>query len=197
MPCCPEMSDADLAFLDAIVAGVEAWSMVDALEAAGHGGATLAGLEAAGFVERWERPDGLAVTLTPWGKYCREVEIGERTIVVRVAKTEGGQPVIGRDGEPATVGVPELVPYWKAPGTPTAPRSALRVGCRLPFPELVPDPLPGPEYLVDEISEKPIELFARLFDGSPVEGVKVVIDKRLKKPARSRSGKRLAGGVGR
>jgi hypothetical protein len=201
MPC-PKITDAEMALMEAIVAAPEAWSMVEALEAAGHERGTLAVLEEKLLIEPWKRVDGLAVTLTPWGKFCRKVELRERRGLVRKPKVRNGHAVLRKDGNPVMVKKPDLIPYWKPDGwgsDKTTRAADRRREYRAPMPELVPDPRPGPEFMIDPVSEEPVALFARLFDGTPVEGVKVVIDKRLKAPrqARSRSGKRLAGGVGR
>jgi hypothetical protein len=186
-----DLSDDGRAALEAIVTGAEAWSMVGALEAAGHGTATLAGLEAAELVERWERPDGQAVTLTPWGQFLCDRAILERVALLREDKIEedgGGRRVVVK------VEVEDVRLFWgregqEACGPVRLPRR--RHEFRLPYPDLRAAPGPGPEYLLDDDGE-PVRLFARLYDGTPVEGVPVEVDRRLK-GAKKKGGKKKKG----
>src|SRR3954466_4366101 len=71
------LSDAELAALEAIIRGVNAWSMATDLTDAGHTPEAPGGLEAAGMVEPWETPLGRAWTLTRWGAWERGVVIIE------------------------------------------------------------------------------------------------------------------------
>src|SRR5262245_33105629 len=50
--------------LDAIARSKHACAFLAALETAGHDPAAVADLEAAGWLERWERSDGVALTLS-------------------------------------------------------------------------------------------------------------------------------------
>jgi hypothetical protein len=182
---CPDITPAGLDVLEAITAGTEAWTMVEVLEKAGHEPETLEILQASGLVERWERPDGVAITLTPWGEYCRSVVIRERTVVIREPRVEGGRAVLSKRGKPLMTESTEIVPFWGAEGEGSGrgervfPRRHER---RLLCPESVPDPRPGPEFLLDEENGQRVTLFAALFDGTPAEGIPVVIDRRLKPP---------------
>jgi hypothetical protein len=198
-----DLSEAGRALLDAITEGTvevptkrrrrrkkttrRAWSMVATLEARGHAAETLAGLEAAELVERWDRPDGLAVTLTPWGKYVRDVVLLERPRIVREEQTDRDDK-----GKRITVRVEreDIELYW---GTedPSRPRP-VRLPYRrrefsMPHPELKPDPTPGPEYMLND-EGSPVELFKGLFNGQNVEGIKVEVDNRLG-GARTKKGK--------
>src|SRR4051794_22371301 len=77
-----DLGEDGIALLNAITDGEEACSMVETLEAAGHAPETIARMEAGEMIERWDRPDGQAVTLTPWGRFVREVDILERPAIV-------------------------------------------------------------------------------------------------------------------
>jgi hypothetical protein len=101
---------------------------------------TLRKLQELGMVALWARlRRGDAWTLTPFAASVLNVEIVERG--------------------------PQETQVWGEAGT--APKSvrvpAERWMRRLPFPELVPDPLPGPdsEYLLDEAGE-PVRLLQQL-----------------------------------
>lgn len=174
-----DLSDDGRAALEAIVTGQEAWSMLGQLLAVGHTEATLAGLEAAELVERWERPDGQAVTLSPWGKFLCDREILERVTLLREDKTE--DDAIGRRVV-VKVEVEDVRLFWGREGQePTGPvrLPRRRHEFRMPYPDLRAAPGPGPEYLLDDDGE-PVRLFARLYDGTPTEGVPVEVDRRIK-----------------
>lgn len=190
------LTPADLAVLEAIETADEAWMMMRDLLASGHAAETLVGLAEAEMIEFWEHPDGLAVTLTPLGKHRRSVEIRERVGFGRKQAMRAGRPVVDRDGNPVMVNTPEVIPYWNPAGQAwgrLGSRAVRKRDRRLAIPERVPDPAPGPEFLIDDVSEKPVELFARLFDGTPVSGVKVVIDKRLKPKAKAKAKRQRSG----
>lgn len=146
--------------LDLIVSGAEAWTSAEALASAGHGPAELAALEAAGLAEPWGLPGGDAWTLTPLAAYLLGVCL---------------------DGPLRWAPRPLDVTLRRRPcHVHCAPGQ-----CRLRLPELVPDRAPGPEYLIDPVSEAPIRLLPQLFDS----GKPVIIDKRL----RGKGGSRRAG----
>jgi hypothetical protein len=188
------VSDDGRALLEAIMTGQEAWSMVAALEATGHAAGTLAGLVAAELVVPWDRPDGKAVTLTPWGQFLTDREIHERVTLLREEKVEengAGRRVTIK------VEVEDVRLFWgregqEASGPMRLPRR--RHEFRMPYPDLRAAPGPGPEYVLDEDGD-PVTLFARLYDGTPTEGVPIVVDKRIRgkgkrkgKKARRRAG---------
>lgn len=123
-------------------------------------------LEEAGMVIRWatdigghDLEGGPYVTLTPWGAEQLGVELRERHCVRWVHEPDHHERVLIEE------------PHWVKAGLPqrsfVLPRQAQQ--CGLEYPELVPDPSPGPEYLVDE-------------EGTEVTllgGYKVKIDPRL------------------
>jgi hypothetical protein len=140
------------AALEAIVEGEEAWSSVTALELSGVAGDTIAELLALDLAARWEPLVGPGlkedlVTLSEWGAYILGVEIDERMEVEDGAELE--------------------VPFWVMEGKGSdcvvLPKHAR--GCRLPFPELVadpvsqPDPMMAPKYLLDTWSGEPVMIW--------------------------------------
>jgi hypothetical protein len=132
--------------------------MEDQLVDEGVEPATLEELEAAQLLERWERPDGRAWTLTPYAARCLKVEIRER---LELTGDEAAE-----------------VEYWDYAAKPRrSPRMPLpRFMARIPFPDRLIDPSPGPGFMVDEVSDEPVKLFA----GGGGGGILVEIDRRLK-----------------
>jgi hypothetical protein len=164
-----ELSDDQRAALAAIVGGRFAWTPV--VEMAGSAD-TLATLVTLGLAARWTARGIDAVTLTPWGAWVMNVEIIER---VRIVGDE-------LEEDPVWADRPAVPPRLRLP------RRAHEV--RFPWMETFPDPLPGPEeYLIDEASGKPLELFAKLFDGEWIGGVKVKIDRRIRRAKKAKAGK--------
>jgi hypothetical protein len=175
----------------AIVAGKLAWSGIADLATAGHAPETLAELEGLGIVERWGEPHvgrmaEATVTLSPWGAWVRGVEIVER-IEIRGEELEEDPVWAERPAAPRRV---------------VLPRRAHET--RFPWMEAFPDPLPGPEVLVDEVSEEPVKMFAGAESGDTIDepshlkgglsslpaskGVPVRIDRRLAKKAKANKG---------
>ena len=105
-----QLDDAALAALDAIVSAPEAWSVWGEIEAAHPG--QLGRLEGLGLVERWERPDYVAATLTPYGAALAEVWVSERLHWVSRDVGEGPDPKYRRE--------PEVYPVWAGEDTPHA-----------------------------------------------------------------------------
>jgi hypothetical protein len=186
----PEISDAERALLEAIEGGKEAWSAEAGLVEGGHEAGTLERLESLGLIERWPKaPGGPAVTLTPDGEKCCRLEIRERPTVVKdVRRHADGRPIL-ENGKPVPIDVEDVRTYWgpelpwgpedREPRRPPIHLPPRRHEYRMPFPEMTAEKRPGPEYLLDEYSEEPIRLFGRLFDGTPTQGVPIVIDRRL------------------
>lgn len=179
------------ALLDAITAGIvpapatrrrrrlkprrRAWSMVETLRADGHAGETLASLETTGLVDHWSHPSGPAVTLSPWGKFVQDVEILERPTTVQEEATDRDE--LGKRVR-VKVAREDVELFWGKEDP--SRRRPFRLPRRrrefsTPLPELIPDPGPGPEYLLDDDGE-PVQLFAALFTGT---GFPVEIDHRL------------------
>jgi hypothetical protein len=147
-----------------------AWTQRDALIRAGHTPETLAQLEAANLITAWSTPPdarpeterspadppcGVVLTLTPRGADRLGVEIVEELVTDR----------------------PRWGPLDSGPRYALMPR--YRRTCSLEFPEEIVDPAPSPEqYLLDEVSGKPVLLFA----GGGGPGVPVVRDRRIKAP---------------
>ncbi len=159
-----DLSDDQRAVLASIVAGKLAWTLITETTEA------ITSLVGLGLVERWTARGIDAVTLTPWGAWIMGVEIIERVKIV-------GDEI---EEDPVWVEKPA------APRQLRLPRRQHEV--RFPWMEVFEDPLPGPEFLVDEESGKPIELFARMFDGEWIGGVRVKIDRRMKGKKKARGG---------
>lgn len=178
--------------LSLILAAPEAWVTQDTLEAAGVPVAELEGLEAEGLLVRWPLPKGLAWTLTPWGVWVADTRIVEKPVrgPLRAVKRKREHPQLGklkyvRDTALDTPHFAEGRFDMESDGRDLPqvkiPRHAHE--CPLDFPELVPDPLPGPEFLEDEEGE-PVRLFGE-------RAVTVRIDKRIKgKRAKTTKAKR-------
>lgn len=120
-----------------------------------------------GFVVLWTQDaqgralkGGPYATLTPWGAEKLGVELRERRWVQWIHDQDHYERVLIEE------------PYW-APITSrfhhalVLPRQSQQ--CGLQYPELIPDPVAGPEYLTDEEGE------ALMFFG----GYKATIDRRL------------------
>lgn len=120
-----------------------------------------------GLVERWssdiwghELEGGPYATLTPWGAERLGVEIRERHWVKWVRFGSYHERVLVEE------------PYWarvgsRGSGSFILPSQARQ--CGLEYPELVPDPVLGPEYLTDGDGE-PVTFFG---------GYRARIDRRL------------------
>lgn len=155
-----ELREEEVAVLGRIIGGRRAW-------VAGLGGTVVERLVEVGFVVRWERDawgrslvGGPYTTLTPWGAERLGVELRERHWVRWDHYSDHYERVLVEE------------PYWARVNGHTRssfvlPHQARQ--CGLDYPELVPDPAPGPEYLVNE-------------DGKPITflgGYKARIDHRL------------------
>lgn len=173
-----DLSETQVFTLAAIVRGGDdprkpmACVEVGWLKDAGCPLAAIDELVALRVVVLWEqdklgRPLTQRVTLTPFGAWLLGVHILERTTIV---------------GEEL-----EETPYWaeldREPAPLHLPKRRHEVRWpwmdELPDPDAV-DPVHGPEFLVDEVSGKEIELFTQLFDGREVAGIKIKIDPKLK-----------------
>ncbi len=150
----PALSEPEVALLDAITRGRWAWASQIYLVASGHEPSTMASLVRRGWLVLWTTPDdpacntsrrtcpcGLVVTLTPWAAEEQSVEIieegtAERPRWTRIRYDERGKRT--EKGKP--------------------PIHAFAYELRLP--ETIPDPTPGPEFMVDEESGEEIRAFA-------------------------------------
>lgn len=184
----PELEDAQSAALAMISRGVhlgargrkvrEAWLDRQTVEAEYPG--TIGPLIAAGLVEPWDDcPFGPAVALTPLAAFRLAMTTAERWHIDR-AEIEVFD---GPDKRPKRVKVRTAtevcyetdadlsLPLWVIkPGLDHEPAHAFHVP--LPFPERVIDPAPGPELLIDEVTEEPVLLFAGGVAGKGVPVVK-------------------------
>lgn len=160
------------------------------------GEAAIDGLVSLGLLVRWQSEGGERVTLTAEGaaeigrQLDTSLSLVDRLEWVTVERVVNGQ--VERRQEQSEE------PYWCTPGS-----GGSRVHCpvepgkwvRLERPDLVPDHRQAdePEYLLDEVSEQPIELF-RGPDGTG-PGIKVRIDKLRRKGAKKprRRGPKRAG----
>ncbi len=161
------LEDAQRAVVLAVVAAPEAWSRAEDLALA-FGPEVVTALIGLGWLDLWQRPDYTAITLTP---------IAAVRLKVRIVEHWATAPKDKDDPSPGRC-VAEM-PGWRDESTPERavklPRHAHEV--ELPFPELVPDHRPGPELLIDEVSEEPVRLFQ---DALRPRGVTVVIDRRIR-----------------
>jgi hypothetical protein len=154
-----ELTEEEQAALEAIIRNRRAWI-------AGLGVEVVERLVVAQIVVLWAtdsqgRPleGGPYATLTPYGAEQLGVELRERRWIKWVHQAGYHERMLIEE------------PYWVRIGRPqrafVLPGQARQ--CGLDYPELVPDPAEGPEYLVDE-------------EGSPITllgGHEVVIDPRL------------------
>lgn len=153
------LGEDEVAVLGRIVGGRRAW-------VAGIVGSVMERLVEVGFIVQWERDahgrelkGGPYITLTPWGAERLGVELRERHYVRWERHETHNERFFVEELYWAWVGIPQR-PF-------VFPHQARQSS--LEYPELVPDPAPGPEYLTDEDGE-PILLF---------RGYKARIDHRL------------------
>src|SRR6185503_7828169 len=168
------------------VRGREAWLPREQVEAEFPG--AVAGLVAAGLVEPSDDcPRGPAVALTPiaafrlamttaerwhFGKAEIEVNDGPNRPPKRVKVRTATEVCYETDADASS-------PLWVIrPGLDHEPAHAFHVP--LPFPERVVDPAPGPEFLIDEVTDEPVRLFAGGVPGAGVPVVKKTARKRKK-----------------
>jgi hypothetical protein len=214
------LPEPERAALHSIIADRYATVVWSALALA-HGVDVLERLEAAGLIERWVMPHQTRVTLTVWA--ADGIPLAERREWVPVEDVDA----LGRVTRRSTWGDE---PYWCPHGTEWGPRcpgknrrgvAAYRSDgpiamVALTRPELVVDKRPGPEFLLDEVSEEPVKLFAGEPEatephpdlagglGSATGGIPVKIDRRAlrkllgikldrAKPKRKRGPKRRVG----
>lgn len=160
------------------------------------GETAIDGLVSLGMLVRWQSAGDERVTLTDDGAKLIAQRLGtglmlaDRLEWVTVERVVNGQ--VERRQEQSEE------PYWCTPGVggsklqcPVEPGKWVRLN----RPEMIPDHRQPdePEYLLDEVSEQPIELF-RGPDGTG-PGVKVRIDKLRRRPAKKprRRGPKRAG----
>ncbi|AGA28409.1 hypothetical protein [Singulisphaera acidiphila] len=169
-----ELPGPQRAALDAIVAGGSlrlAWLPVSELVEAGHTPAVLDALVRSGLAAEWSLAGVMQLTLSAYGAWLLGVHILER---------------LSMRGEEL-----EEDPYWAALSKQAPPLRLpkRRHEIRWPWMEEILDAksLPrqanSPEFLVDDATGKPMLLF---------DGIKVVIDRRIKRPKPSRA-RRKAG----
>lgn len=142
--------------LDLIVRWHRPYSRDERLLQSGVNLISLFELEAAGWTERWVMGKGSDTrtfwTLTPWGAKSFGVALVEYGIRERPrwSKTGNEKPFV----------MNQRVAYQE----------------ELLDPELIPDPAPSPEFLIDETSGQPVKLFQK----EGFAGFAVIVDKRLK-----------------
>ena len=147
------------ALLDAIIRGgpdprrALAWSLVAALELAGHAVATIDGLASLDLVARWQAPEGPCLTLSPYGAWLVGVHILERTTIVGEELSED--------------------PYWaettKEPPALHLPKRRHEV--RWPWMDEVPDPTTVRRQVLEDEEGEPVKIMGQV----------VPIDRRLAK----------------
>lgn len=153
------LRDEDRAALETIVKCRRAWL-------AGLAEPIMRRLIEAGFAVLWDRDahgrllvGGPYITLTPWGAERLGVELRERHYIRWERHETHSERLFIEELYWARVGIPQR-PFVLPPQARQS---------RLDYPDLVPAPVPGPEYLTDEDGE-PILLF---------RGYKARIDPRL------------------
>ena len=168
-----QLSAEQAAACGAVVGAPQAWCRADELAEA-HGAEVVAGLAAAGVLVAWDRPDYLAVTLSPWGAWLLGVEIDE---VWRPETEEREERNEARPIAPAEVWTERVLvemPVWRPAGHEERPivlPRHMRIGRSIPVPARVPDPATerDVEYVCDE-------------EGNPVTvfGAPVAVDRRVR-----------------
>jgi len=200
-----EVEPAALAALDAVVVQPWAWTSLALLVAQGHDPGVLGGLIDEGWLRRWELPDDVVVTLSPWCARKFWLEIVELGLAER--PRWGRRAITQRMLARGVTGPPVYLPSYARLQTEAEMVVIQKYELELKLPELVVDPAPGPEYLaelgtgeVTKDASKAMRLWAR--DGGDVPeaekdlagglgkpgaetkagaGVPVPIDPRLKK----------------
>lgn len=170
-----DLSDDERRLIEVIVAGEKAWSKVADLARAGHTLETIAALLLREILEKWDHPDdGETVTLAPLGVYLwtESLELAERPLTIHRLKREYGKVV--------KVCERERVNFWIEGAKPEKQRRKRRVEDYGMMAALVRDKEAEDEVVVDEVTEEPVELFAGLFNGTKVKGIKIKIDPKLK-----------------
>lgn len=190
-----DLPPAEHAVVLAILATGDAAPLLEPIVAI-YGEAAVAGLIAAGLLVRWQFEGSERVTFTPLAVCVHELDLAERVVYVDDERTINGAQEHRSiaDEKPYFVGAGSA---WGVPlgedryGVVQPPEPGRWV--RLERPELVEDKRPSaaPEYLLDEVSEQPIELFRGPEGMAP--GVKVKIDPKLAKGKPRRRGPKRAG----
>jgi hypothetical protein len=159
-----DLDAAEAAAVAAVIAGDLAWSVWSDLVAAGHDPDRLRALVGRGYLEPWDRPEGLHVSLTPWAAWRLHLAIVEHWEFdhVEVPRDDGRRGPAAGPAPPVRVRAAYEVPRWAAAGVdergdPVPPPRQVRLPRHaaerpLPFPERVPDRAPGPveAYLMTE-----------------------------------------------
>jgi hypothetical protein len=175
------------------------WAIEQELLDAGHLPETIDGAIAADLILRWQVPGAPTyVVPTPWGAWWSRVTIKERWIRYEIETKDG----------PKTYAV--AIPCWiERPvddyGDPAMLTGAMRQPkhaneCRLPFPDQLPDPRLGPEYLADTETGETTQnerQAVKLFGGDGLGGIPITIDRRLRgkgagRPSKHRKRRRTA-----
>ena len=170
-----DLSDDERRLIEVIVAGEKAWSKVKTLESTGHSLEAIADLILRKILEPWDHPDdGDSVTLAPLGVYLwtETLELAERPLTIHRLKREFNKVV--------KVCERERVNFWIEGARPEKQRRKRCVEDYGMMATLVRDKAAEDEVVVDEVSEEPVELFAGLFNGTKVKGIKIKIDPKLK-----------------
>lgn len=183
-----ELSDDERRLIAAILAGEKAWSKVGELTKVGHSLETIADLMLREILEKWDHPDdGDSVTLAPLGAWIWErlkaetLELAERPITIHRLKREQGEVIKIRESE--------RVNFWVEGAKPDKRRSKRHVEDYGLMATLVRDKSAGPELVMDENTEGPVELFAGLFNGTKVKGITITVDRRVKGKPKKAKGK--------
>lgn len=188
-----DLSDDERRLIEVIVAGEKAWSKVGDLEKADHSLETIADLMLRKILDPWDHPDdGDSVTLAPLGVYLwtETLELAERPLTIHRLKREFNKVV--------KVCERERVNFWIEGARPEKQRRKRRVEDYGMMATLVRDKAAEDEVVVDEVTEEPVELFAGLFNGTKVKGIKIKICPKLKgkpkgRPAKKAKERRKAG----
>lgn len=166
-----------------------AWASWDAIDAS-HPGA-LRELERLGVVERWKLPDGIAVTLTPYGAavVCRETIVERWDFEEEEVLDQWDRPII-EDGAPVTRVVASETPFWEpqAKVRNRKPLQTPKYADTVPLHQLYERDHPvyhdPDDVLMDDVSGKPVI----------IQGQQVKRDRRMTKkqakPTKKRKGKR-------
>lgn len=167
-----ELSDAECGACQAIADAPEAW--LGWLELEGRfGPEALDSLVRREIVVPWFQPEDVAVTFSPWGAWALGVSITEEWRDGTEAREEFD---LTKAAAPQSVKMERVqleTPVWEQTGGMARPMRIprhARIGCTLIAPERVAAPEDDetfdlPQYLIDQVTEEPLRLFAGSLGG--------------------------------
>jgi hypothetical protein len=159
------VEEADGECLEFIATFRRAWVEETLLETMFPG--SIDRLELEGLLDRWERPDGIAMVLSPFAAWF----LGMAMIETTITGTPRWAPSIRSEHK--------QIPVWFSPQRYPRVANEVRIFDVRVLENMKACQYHDHQYLIDEVTGEPMVLFA----GDPklrYEGIKVIIDKRLK-----------------